>query len=230
MRLGALAIASILSTTAAVAAAPLHVYLTWQGDTSRTMTVTFHTEEPLTGAQVRFDTQSRGGQSAAYASRAEAESRLVSGLRKPRYIHTVELTKLDPGTAYYFIAGAEGNFGREMKFRTIPEGDAPIRFVTGGDMDVVREVRDLLAQASKHDPMFGLIGGDLAYANGDLRNFAKWDRWIKNWSETFITPEGFMVPMVLAIGNHEVNDLEGDQALRGPFYFGYFPQGGKSFL
>jgi hypothetical protein len=76
--------------------------------------------------------------------------------------------------------------------------------------------------------MFGLVGGDLAYANGDLRNYRKWDRWLDNWAENLVTTDGFMVPMVLGIGNHEVEGSYNQPPEKAPYYFGYFPQGGSA--
>ena len=42
-------------------AAPRHVYLTWQGDTSRTITVNYQTLEPTDASTVLYDTKPRNG-------------------------------------------------------------------------------------------------------------------------------------------------------------------------
>ncbi len=78
--------------------------------------------------------------------------------------------------------------------------------------------------------MFGLIGGDLAYANGSLGNLWMWDEWLRMWQRNMVTSDGVMIPMVLAIGNHEVNDEEGSPEVRAPFYYGFFPQGGLPYF
>jgi hypothetical protein len=49
-----------ISPIAADAKAPHAVYLTWQGDTSTTITVNFHTAYPTTESEVRFDVEPRG--------------------------------------------------------------------------------------------------------------------------------------------------------------------------
>jgi len=230
-----------------------HVYLTWQGDTSQTMTVNYQTKKRLQEPAVYYDTVPRGGIPCRYAYRATGASHQIAGLKDGRYIHTVELSGLSPGTTYYFAAAPHDpvlanadpevpyscckvrhteEFGgglREFKFHTIPEKD-PVRFVVGGDMGILPRAPLLLKRAAAQDPHFAVIGGDLAYANGKLRNAKMWDIWLRNWESAMVTPDGAMIPMVLAIGNHEINkDCEVPED-KAPFYFGYFAQGGRSYF
>lgn len=204
---------------------PFHVYLTWQGDTSTTITVSFHTPVVRGASLVRFDTVSRGGDPTQYAFEAEGESHRLVGLLAPRKIHHVELTGLEPGRVYFFVAGNDINgFSEERKFRTIPDGGEAIRFVVGGDMGVNPRIRPLLTQAANLDPMFALVGGDIAYADGSIFKYEAWDVWLQNWNDLMVTSDGLMIPMVLAIGNHEVLGSFLQPPEHAPFYFGYFPQ------
>ena len=219
---------AVLFLSGCVCASRSHVYLTWQGDTGTTMTVNYHTPTPLEVSAVRY-----GVSPDTLNLRATGSAHQIPGLKDGRYIHQVELTGLDPGSLYYFQiehALEKNGLPRTFKFRTIPNDDSPLRFVTGGDMDRFLWSCRLLRQAAAFDPQFALIGGDLAYANGELDNFREWDAWLAHWEELLVTSEGCLVPMVLAIGNHEVNDLEDDPEMRAPFYFGFFPQGGRSYF
>ncbi|MCC6142566.1 MAG: metallophosphoesterase family protein [Candidatus Hydrogenedentes bacterium] len=208
--------------------APRHVYLTWQGDPATTMTVNFQTSPTRGTAQVHYDTLSRSD-AESYAFTLDAASEPFGEGDGQREVHHVELTGLDPGATYYFRTETE-EFGRsrEYKFRTVPNDGSLVRFVVGGDMGILPNAPRLQAAAAELSPMFVVIGGDLAYANGDLKNAWIWDTWLRNWETKMVTPEGYLVPMVLGIGNHEVNDLEGPPEVRAPFYFGFFPQGGKT--
>ena len=207
-------------------AAPQHVYLTWQGDTSTTMTVNYQTSAESSVSQVRYDTVARSDL-ASYRFSATGTAHKVPGVADGRAVHNVELSGLEPGTAYYFVAGDPQNgFSNEHKFRTIPQDDQALRFVSGGDMNVGKHTRRLLVQAGALDPLFALVGGDLAYVNGKTKNYAKWDQWLRAWQENMVTPDGFSVPMVLAIGNHEVEGGYGQSASQAPFYYGYFAQAG----
>ena len=117
-------------------------------------------------------------------------------------IRWVTLDGLEPGTDYEFKLPEE-YADRAGKFRTAPDtGDKPVRFVTGGDMFHTREFLDNMNErAGAEDPLFALLGGDLAYANA--KDAKRWYDWIDSWKENAVTPGGFMVPMIVAIGNHE---------------------------
>lgn len=215
---------SVLSCLNAYAA-PMHVYLTWQGDTSTTMTVNFHTQKSAPKSAVYYDTVSRNGDATAYARSVAAASHQIEGLKDRRHIQVAELTELKANTTYYFVAGdKKRGFSSEMKFRTVPSGDEPIQFVTGGDMDVLEGARKLLRVAAKESPLFCLIGGDIAYANGALGNYKKWDIWLDNWEELMVTPGGYQIPIVASIGNHEVQGHFGRDLSKAPFFMGYLAQ------
>jgi hypothetical protein len=213
--------AGFLALTAG--AAPRHVYLTWQGDTSRTMTINYQTAGPTAASIVYYDTRPRGGHPPEYRRMAVGNSDEFAGLPEERRVHWVELEGLAPGETYYFIAGSpEHGFTPERKFRTAPSGSQSLRFVTGGDIGVSNDAALLFQQAAKVSPAFGVVGGDLAYANDALTNYTKWDAWLDHWQTNMITPAGYTIPMVLAIGNHEVS---GGRALTNArFYQQYFAQ------
>lgn len=226
-----LRIAALVFIHTALQAQPLHVYLTWQGDTSTTITVNYHTTavEIAPPSQVYYDTLAHNGDPASYAFRAKGRAHQIAAT-DGRWIHWVELLGLEPGRPYYFIAGsAEGGFSTERKLRTVPADSGPLRFVSGGDMEVTKRARQLLKQAALVEPRFALLGGDLAYVNGERAQYAKWDRWFDNWEALMVTPEGYTVPMVLAIGNHEVQGSGYGGGVEGaPYFFRYFAQAGSS--
>jgi len=85
-------------------------------------------------------------------------------------------------------------------------------------MGVGRRVPPLLRAAAATNPMFALVAGDLAYSNGDLANLRKWDAWFENWEREMVTPDGDLVPMVVAIGNHDLGKWT------SPFYDTFFAQ------
>jgi acid phosphatase type 7 len=210
---------------------PHHVYLTWQGDPSTTMTVNFHSPEQHDDIQLLFDTVSREGDLSTYSQRATGTSHQIPGMPDERYIYDFEATELDPGTLYYFIVATEDRaLTKERRFRPLPPKDAPLRFISGGDMSILPRAHQLTKLAGNTNPMFGLIGGDIAYANGEFKNTWMWDKWLNMWGRNMVTDDGVMVPMVLAMGNHEANDSEGGPTEIAPFYFGYFAQGGSPYF
>ncbi len=208
-------------------AAPRHVYLTWQGDTSRTMTINYQTFEAGETSTVRYDTKPRQGRANEYRYHATGQTHEVPGLADGRKIHWVELSQLTPGKTYYFIAGdPQHGFTEERKFRTIPSGTESLRFVIGGDMGFNSDLTLLLKEAAKRAPAFGIVGGDIAYADDRQTNFARWDIWLDNWETNMVTPAGLTIPMVLAIGNHEVRGGTATSPTNALFYLRYFGQNG----
>ena len=212
----------------AQAQAPRHVYLTWRGDPATTLTVNAQTLEGDPGLAVRYDTEPRGGDPEAYRYRAAGTAHQVEGLPDGRSVHWIDLTDLTPDGPVYFVVGSDARgFSAEVAARTLPDDDRPVRFAAGGDLGVGDEMRRLLRAAAARDARFALVGGDIAYVNGDLGRVETWDVWLDAWQADMVTPDGFAIPMVLAVGNHEVRGgyLGGPE--RTPFYLGFFAQPGN---
>ncbi|MEX1015471.1 MAG: metallophosphoesterase family protein, partial [Phycisphaeraceae bacterium] len=228
-----------LLLTVPAGAAPRHVYLTWQGDTSRTMTVNFQTMEAIEHPVVRYSRDAAALPGEDYQGLADGRwiqetaaqsSHQIEGLADGRWIHWVELRDLEPGATYHYVAGDEANgFSEPMTFRTLPADDSPLRFVVGGDShpEATELQGDLFRHAAAQSPQFVLFGGDLAYANGNLENIDKWDAWFDLWTTHMVTPDGLQIPMVLAIGNHEVRGGYGQTPDEAPFYYNFFAQSGR---
>ena len=210
---------------------PNHVYLTWQGDPSTTMTVNFHSPKAVEGIRLVYDTEQRAGDVGAYRFSVAGTARDFPDLGHERHLYAMEARDLTPGALYYFVlAEGDESVTDEMRFRPLPPKDAPLRFISGGDMSILPRAHQLTKLAGSMNPMFGLIGGDIAYANGELDNAWIWDRWLQMWENNMVAADGALVPMVLAAGNHEVNDEDGTPEQKAPFYFGYFPQGGSPYF
>ncbi len=204
---------------------PFHCYLTWQGNLSTSMTVNYHTRAAAEQSWVYYDTVPRHGVVADYAQRMGGASHQIDVLEPytVRRIHVVELTGLVPGQTYYFIAGDPvTGFTKERSFRTVPEGNLPIRFVTGGDLEANPYTFRLLQHAAALDPMFMLFGGDIAYADGKLTSWMNWEACLNAWEKYLVAPDGRMIPMIHAIGNHDLN-----RAKQAPYYYGYLAQEGR---
>lgn len=205
-----------------------HVYLGWRSeDTATTIQVSYHTSESEKESIVRYDIEPRHGDASAYRFLSRGQSVVLPGA--DRRVHHVELTGLAPGTPYYFLAGSADSGGaRERKFRTLRHDGSGVRIVNGGDMGTGRMVDQMTTLAAAASPDLALIGGDIAYANGDAGKLELWDRWLSIWGRNMVTPEGWTIPMVLAVGNHETNLIRmgGDRRLKAPFYYALFNQTG----
>jgi len=198
-----------------------HVYLVVAGDGRTAMTVQFHTAEAMDSIVHYGLTPTESPAQSEFTAKGSAHQ--IPGLADGRYIHAVELTGLTPATTYYFRTSS----GKTGHFRTLPDGD--LRALFGGDLGVLPLEAMVLKAAAKQNPDVAVLGGDIAYANGDLKNIGLWDMWFTRWETLMLREDGAMIPMIVAIGNHEVNKSEDpDPTVRAPFYFGFFAQGGKT--
>lgn len=183
-------------------APPLALYLTWQRDPTTTMTIHWHTGQVAGSSVVEYGSTDEG----ARTYRVRGSSRALPF--SDRLVHTVELTGLQPGAGYRFriIRRGEDESSGWYTFRTLPaETDRPIRFAVGGDvMHRGGWMERTNRQAMRFDVDFIIWGGDLAYADGAADRVERWYTFFDAYQKTLISEAGRVVPVVFAIGNHEV--------------------------
>ncbi|MFA9478118.1 fibronectin type III domain-containing protein [Phycisphaerales bacterium AB-hyl4] len=191
-----LLLALVALTPAARANDPLALYLTWQQDPTTTMTVQWHTLMDVSATSLMYRPLGETTwqtQSGAYTPFPDT----------PRHIHAVEITGLDPNRDYEFrLPGYSDTY----KFRTMPaDSSQPINFVVGGDIRQSQSrYRDMHDQVAKLDPMFAVIGGDLAYDDGRADRVNNWHQFFDAWRDRMVTPDGRLIPMLPVAGNHEL--------------------------
>lgn len=72
-------------------------------------------------------------------------------------------------------------------------------------MNISEHYSDIARPLLTMRPQLYLVGGDIAYANGWLSNGWRWKRWFERLKTIIEDPDGYMIPMVVAVGNHEVS-------------------------
>jgi hypothetical protein len=203
---------------------PLALFLTWQRDPTTTMTIHWISSREE-GAERPIWFAKEG--SLAWTS---AASRARAFPLSKHEIYRTELTALEPGKNYRFRIGLDG---AEKRFRTMPARPTDqIQFVSGGDAGIGEAARHTNAVAAAQDPMFVVIGGDLAYENGKDANVFL--QFLVNYSQQMIDSQGRLIPWVACIGNHEVNGGYGRPRTDAPFFYavfdGLFPDTGFATL
>tara|TARA_R110002124_G_scaffold106139_2_gene257596 strand:+ start:5536 stop:6786 length:1251 start_codon:yes stop_codon:yes gene_type:complete len=204
---------------------PSGIYLTWKEDPTSTITVDWHLKN---SARQSLHYRKKGSE-----NWEKSPSTVLDFPFSDRKIHRVHLSGLSADQAY------EVKFGGNEKvyyFKTMPKDISrnPIRFAIGGDTMHDQEVMEKTnRQVLPYNPDFIIIGGDLAYANGDGKNVDRWYSWFDAVKKTLIQEDGRLIPMMLGIGNHEVksgfNEKEIPEHLKiekrkesAPFYFNLF--------
>lgn len=200
---------------------PIAVYLTWQHSPQSTMTVQWISGNDRHESIVEY----RRENDSLWQKAQGSHSPMPDG--HPYLIHRVELINLEPATEYYFRTGIDAV---SFKFQTMPkELKEPVRFIAGGDIyhGNLADVRDMNIQAAKTDPMFALVGGDIAYAVDKLgikpQRVDRWLNWLIAWKEDMVTSDGKLIPMLPTIGNHDTNGDFGQTPAKAPFFMRCLP-------
>jgi len=171
------------------------VYLTWQQDPTRTMTVCWHglPEGPDSIAWRRNGSTAWQNAPASKAPLPHTE-RLVS---------QVELTSLEPDTDYEFRLAGEETIRR---FRTLPAKlTRPLTFVEGGDPQDGPAMEQVMQLAASRDPAFAVLGGDLTSDDGLAEHAGRVERFFRSLGRDLVTPDGRHIPVIVCLGNHDVN-------------------------
>jgi hypothetical protein len=119
------------------------------------------------------------------------------------FLYRVELTGLQEDTLYRFQAAEHE---RVFAFRTMPQQlNRTLRIAMGGDTRARQDWMEAMNRVVlSYNPDFIVWGGDLAYANSDIKNLKRWEEWFSAIHNTLIDEDGRVVPILSAIGNHEV--------------------------
>lgn len=219
-RVTRLAVLALLLTASATPVARAQdlvgLYLTWSDDPATTMTVNWVNLYPEGTTTVYYRKAGEKEWQSGGATRTVLEP---SSLQRRH----VQLEDLEPDTTYQFGIGDKPKDDGGWTFRTMPaELTRPIRFVTGGDMMHSRAMLDAMnSRVGPIEPDFALFGGDLAYEDG--RNASRWVHWLESWKEWGVGENRRLIPMVLAIGNHEVRGgYDGEIPDDAPYFYGLF--------
>jgi purple acid phosphatase-like protein/calcineurin-like phosphoesterase family protein len=202
---------------------PLTVYLTWQKNPESTMTIFWIT--PLDETSDLLD----------YKLKGDSTWHRVRGMHSPMpdnypfWIHAIELTGLKTDSYYNFRLV---DHKTKYKFHTMSlDPSKPIRFIDGGDVyhDGLDVLVEMNRQAAKLNPMFAIVGGDIAY-NDDLpgafpEEMPRWMDFLIAWKKYMVNREGCLIPIIPAIGNHDVKKKRRNlkkSSFNSPFFYSLF--------
>ncbi|MFM8807959.1 MAG: fibronectin type III domain-containing protein, partial [Chthoniobacterales bacterium] len=205
-------------------AAPPAVYLTWQRDPTTTMTVHWHNFS--TGQNtLRYRL---AGSGAAWTTLTATTTNAPVG---ERLVRIAEITGLNPGWIYEFQVDG---YTETFRFKTMPADlTQPVKFAAAGDADIGPDADAMAAAIAARDPAFVAMIGDHAYEDSRAANFWMWERYLQSYFTNLRAPDGRLIPIVSAVGNHEIYngwgefhpDFENtaDWRLRyGSYFFRYF--------
>jgi len=183
-------------------------YLTVPEDLRSEMIVNFnwYGSSPISRANVTLLSTAPGQQ--PYMRIVNASCQGIP-IEESRYQCWADLTNLQPSSVYEVYASFNDKRGNLLKFRTAPSSpEESITFVSGGDLVWNNESFFLASLAAKAEPLFAIVGGDVAYENGDINCYLIYDLWFKTWNSLMVTPSNFTIPILTAVGNHEAGGFQ----------------------
>lgn len=203
------------------------IYLTWQHSPSTTMTIQwispFQEKQSTVIYRQKNDCHEWLKTTGEFIPFPQASQYLI---------HTVELKNLEPEMEYIFKVLP---YEEEYQFLTAPaQMKKDFRFVVGGDMyhDGIELMAKTCVTAAKTNPIFALIGGDIAYAVNSLKicpqKIERWIEWVTIWHAKMVTPQGNLIPVISAIGNHDLIGQFGQTPAQAAVFSALFPMPGKS--
>lgn len=203
------------------------LYLSWQRDPTTTMTIQWLTSSEDKQSIINYRPKSNNTNEWLQTKGTE-----ILFPQSPQYsIHRVELENLKPNTEYIFTIPKSSN---QYQFLTAPSKlDKKLHFVVGGDMyhDGIEIMAKTNRIAAKTAPLFAVIGGDIAYAVKSIyfpiQENERWIEWIKVWHSTMISPSGNLIPVIAAIGNHDVIGQYDQTPAHAAVFSALFPMPGK---
>jgi len=194
---------------------PRQIVLTWQNSPDTSMTITWRTDTP--GFQTFVDYR-MANEVTDQTHRAYARSFTFTETKA--WIHTVELIGLTPATSYKVWIYHDESRAEPFTFHTAPDDTRDIVFLFGGDSRSNRDVRrEINRLAVVQSPDFIMFAGDFIY---DPVGEEAWDEWFDDWHELLITADGRRIPIIPAIGNHEVKGGYNGTKADAPFYYNRF--------
>jgi acid phosphatase type 7 len=211
----------------ATSSTPIAIYLTWKEDPTTTMVIQWITPNTDHSSTIQYKVD---GEESAWMELSGTEQAFPEN--QPFCVHVASCTKLLPDTLYRFRLNG---YSIEHLFKTMPKDlKKPLQFIMGGDINLsnIALFDETTHQAISHDPAFVLIGGDLACAASKKYKGEKCEKWImllSHWYACSQTAAGQLIPLLVAIGNHEVKGGMDQDITQAPFFYTLFsspgPQG-----
>jgi 3',5'-cyclic AMP phosphodiesterase CpdA len=185
-----------LTVTASASERITALYLSWYDNPTTTMTIQWHSD--LEEDAIHY--QRTDGQKVTHLGAHHLFP------NENIFIHSTTLTALEPDTEYTFQINDES---LSYTFRTAPASlSSPLRFIIGGDLYLSPKLfRKMSKTLLKLDPLFAVLGGDLAYAIGHFcwsSPSRRWRNFLADWKETLIGPNNRLIPFLVVPGNHDI--------------------------
>ena len=194
---------------------PAHFRVTWTADPSEKATISWSTAKQADKHFIRYRVKGSAEQQATLA----ADTGKYIGGNVELYYYHAKMRELEANTAYEFQIFSDDHQSKVMYFVTAPDHDRPLSIFSGGDsrtgLEERRRVNRMLAKMvddsyANDEPADDLVafahGGDYIVKGTNLE---QWTEWMSA-NELTIGPDGRMLPIIPARGNHDGGKIYND--------------------
>jgi phosphodiesterase/alkaline phosphatase D-like protein len=201
-------IAVPLSAFAQTTSDDLIIYLEWVNDPTSSIVINWIEDDTTGAAEISYRIR---GSSDEWTSTLGSVSVIPDTTLKK---NTVQLVGLTPDSSYEFKIDS---FIEIHNFRTLPaELNESVRFLVTGDVygDGTDPAQDterftqISVHASAQNPYFIVLAGDIVHLSLEneynQNTLNRYFKFLKEWTDYMITPQGNRIPMVVGLGNHEL--------------------------
>lgn len=206
-------VAGLTGAPARAAGEPRGIHVAFGEDARAQATVTWFTDgDPDPGSALRYGTTPD-----ALDVTVSGWSQVVPGEYDGGTVraHEVALSGLEPGSTLFYSVGGGAAWSETTSFRTAPADEEPFTFTAFGDHGVKASSVATTDAVRAADPAFHLIAGDLSYAYHGDGSFPVWEDW-DTWFDQ-LEPLAQTVPVMPALGNHEMESIGGTASFRARF-------------
>lgn len=187
----------------------------WRDDPATSMVIAW---DQLSGTtpMIYYDEVDNGQKAELYRLKRKPDQVVTArGLNN----HFARLTGLKPNTVYFFVVKDSEGLSRRYSFRTVPNVPTErLSIISGGDSRNNREARiSANTLVSKIRPHFVLFNGDMTATDTG----PEWLLWLDDWQYT-IGGDGRITPVVVARGNHEMDNRSLQEIFDIPYPDAYY--------
>jgi hypothetical protein len=211
---------------------PCHIYATLPEDATTAVFINLHTNIKHENIAVLYDTKDyyEANHNLRYSQGAATIKLDYLEQRGRRAVHSALLDGLTPETRYFVQIKYDGVIYSSFDYVTLPDKNSSKNLIisNGGDLGDRTVAKQITFQAGSVDPDVIIIGGDVAYDDGEHTCYFTWDHFFDSFTLSTLTA-GRLVPFLFSVGNHDVgmNTYSGRNLTiseKGPLYVVFFPQ------
>lgn len=168
---------------------------------------------------IRWESDRQSNYTVVYGnskSLKKSASAHLDGSKKSGYLYEANIGKLKTGKTYYYRVSTKNLKSKTSTFKAGVKSKKPFSFVVLGDSRSKPKVfKAIVKQVNEIDPAIVIANGDLVAKGGN----------IDHWQTQFFDAAKDMIdhiPFISAVGDHESDDVDGDEAVLFTHYL--FPE------